>query len=112
MNKEKEDDQENMFEKASKIFYLLVDLSFFLVIHYCLYSTFLNLVYFLFLMISITLGIFLKKYLERLIGNQEIFFLWRPFLPDPYDDHVLEVAVTPFIYIFLGQQRCHFFRSR
>ena len=29
------------------------------------------------------------------IGDyQEIFFLWRPFLPDPYDDHVLEVAVA------------------
>jgi putative PIN family toxin of toxin-antitoxin system len=26
--------------------------------------------------------------------HQEIFFLWRPFLPDPYDDHVLEVAVA------------------
>ncbi|MFC1895437.1 putative toxin-antitoxin system toxin component, PIN family [Thermodesulfobacteriota bacterium] len=42
---------------------------------------------------------------ERDIGNfvdflceighrQEIFFLWRPFLPDPSDDHVLEVAVA------------------
>jgi len=29
------------------------------------------------------------------IGHQqEIFFLWRPFLPDPADDHVLEVAVA------------------
>ena len=29
------------------------------------------------------------------IGNhQKIFFLWRPFLPDPSDDHVLEVAVA------------------
>ena len=26
--------------------------------------------------------------------HQEIFFLWRPFLPDPSDDHVLEVAVA------------------
>ncbi len=26
--------------------------------------------------------------------HQEIFFLWRPFLPDPTDDHVLEVAVA------------------
>ena len=25
---------------------------------------------------------------------QGIFFLWRPFLPDPSDDHVLEVAVA------------------
>ncbi len=26
--------------------------------------------------------------------HQEIFFLWRPFLSDPTDDHVLEVAVA------------------
>ena len=26
--------------------------------------------------------------------HQEIFFLWRPYLPDPSDDHVLEVAVA------------------
>ena len=25
---------------------------------------------------------------------QEIYFLWRPLLPDPSDDHVLEVAVA------------------
>ena len=26
--------------------------------------------------------------------QQEIFFLWRPTLPDPSDDHVLELAVA------------------
>ena len=26
--------------------------------------------------------------------HQEIFFLWRPFIPNPSDDHVLEVAVA------------------
>ena len=26
--------------------------------------------------------------------QQEVFFLWRPILPDPADDHVLEVAVA------------------
>lgn len=26
--------------------------------------------------------------------QQKIFFLWRPSLPDPADDHVLEVAVA------------------
>jgi len=26
--------------------------------------------------------------------HQEIFFLWRPLLPDPSDDHMLEVAVA------------------
>jgi putative PIN family toxin of toxin-antitoxin system len=27
-------------------------------------------------------------------GHQRIYFLWRPFLPDPKDDHLLEVAVA------------------
>ena len=26
--------------------------------------------------------------------RQEVFFLWRPFLPDPKDDMVLELAVA------------------
>ena len=26
--------------------------------------------------------------------HQPIYFLWRPFLPDPKDDHVLEVAIA------------------
>ena len=25
---------------------------------------------------------------------QNLYFLWRPFLPDPFDDHILEVAVA------------------
>jgi putative PIN family toxin of toxin-antitoxin system len=33
-------------------------------------------------------------YLCEIGHHQEIFFLWRPFLPDPHDDHVLEVAVA------------------
>jgi putative PIN family toxin of toxin-antitoxin system len=33
-------------------------------------------------------------YLCKIGRQQPIFFLWRPFLPDPYDDHVLEVAVA------------------
>ena len=29
------------------------------------------------------------------IGNQsKIFYLWRPLLKDPFDDHVLEIAVA------------------
>ena len=42
-----------------------------------------------------------KSDIETLIDNvcslairQKIFFLWRPFLKDPKDDHVLEVAVS------------------
>ncbi len=26
--------------------------------------------------------------------HQKIYFLWRPYLPDPKDDHVLELAVA------------------
>ena len=26
--------------------------------------------------------------------HQKIYFLWRPFLPDPKDDHILELAVA------------------
>jgi putative PIN family toxin of toxin-antitoxin system len=30
----------------------------------------------------------------RLGVHQKIYYLWRPFLPDPKDDHILEVAVA------------------
>ncbi len=33
-------------------------------------------------------------FLCRIGHHQEIFYLWRPFLTDPSDDHVLEVAVA------------------
>jgi predicted nucleic acid-binding protein len=36
----------------------------------------------------------LIDFLCKIGHHQQIFFLWRPFLPDPTDDHVLEVAVT------------------
>jgi hypothetical protein len=26
--------------------------------------------------------------------HQKIYFLWRPYLPDPKDDHLLELAVA------------------
>ncbi len=26
--------------------------------------------------------------------HQDIYYLWRPFLPDPFDDHILEAAVA------------------
>jgi putative PIN family toxin of toxin-antitoxin system len=32
------------------------------------------------------------RYLARLCHHQDIHFLWRPFLPDPDDDMVLELA--------------------
>jgi putative PIN family toxin of toxin-antitoxin system len=27
-------------------------------------------------------------------NHQKIYFLWRPYLPDPKDDHILELAVA------------------
>ena len=33
-------------------------------------------------------------YLCRVARHQSIFYLWRPFLPDPKDDMVLEAAVA------------------
>ena len=33
------------------------------------------------------------NYIARISSKREIFFLWRPFLKDPKDDLVLEVAV-------------------
>ena len=36
----------------------------------------------------------LIDFLCKIGHHQEIFFLWRPFLPNPSDDHVLEVAVA------------------
>lgn len=36
----------------------------------------------------------LLDYLCRVSRRQEIYFLWRPILRDPFDDMVLEVAVA------------------
>jgi putative PIN family toxin of toxin-antitoxin system len=53
----------------------------------------------------------LKMYLDRTIFSEEdinqvinyicnkatpvkVFYLWRPYLKDPYDDHILEVAIA------------------
>jgi putative PIN family toxin of toxin-antitoxin system len=33
-------------------------------------------------------------FLCKISRHQDIYFLWRPFLPDPFDDHILEVAVA------------------
>ena len=33
-------------------------------------------------------------YICQTAHSKKIFFLWRPFLPDPKDDMVLELAVT------------------
>ncbi len=40
--------------------------------------------------------------------QQEIFFLWRPFLPDPSDDLVLEVAVAGGCDAIITYNKRHF----
>jgi putative PIN family toxin of toxin-antitoxin system len=39
----------------------------------------------------------IENFIDYLCGIsewQDIYFLWRPFLPDAFDDHILEVAVA------------------
>lgn len=36
----------------------------------------------------------LLNYFCHVAHRQAIFFLWRPFLPDPNDDHLFELAVA------------------
>ncbi len=40
--------------------------------------------------------------------HQEIFFLWRPFLPDSSDDLVLEVAVASSCDVIITYNKRHF----
>jgi putative PIN family toxin of toxin-antitoxin system len=40
--------------------------------------------------------------------HQEIFFLWRPFLPDSSDDLVLEVAVASGCDVIITYNKRHF----
>ena len=40
--------------------------------------------------------------------RQDIFFLWRPFLPDPSDDLVLEVAVAGGCDAIITYNKRHF----
>jgi predicted nucleic acid-binding protein len=44
-------------------------------------------------------------YLARTARRQPIHFLWRPMLPDPGDDHVLELAVAAEAAIVTHNQR-------
>ncbi len=40
--------------------------------------------------------------------QQDIFFLWRPFLPDPFDDLVLELAVAGECEAIITYNKRHF----
>jgi predicted nucleic acid-binding protein len=45
-------------------------------------------------------------------SKQDIFFLWRPCLPDPSDDLVLEVAVAGDCDAIITYNKKHFKRAR
>ena len=47
-------------------------------------------------------------FLCRVGNRQDIFFLWRPFLPDPSDDLILEVAVAGGCDAIITYNKRHF----
>jgi putative PIN family toxin of toxin-antitoxin system len=47
-------------------------------------------------------------YLCRVGNQRKIFFLWRPFLPDPDDDMVLELGVAAQCQYIVTYNRQHF----
>ena len=44
--------------------------------------------------------------------EQDIFFLWRPFLPDPFDDLILEVAVAGDCDAIITYNKKHFIKVK
>jgi putative PIN family toxin of toxin-antitoxin system len=39
---------------------------------------------------------------------QKIYFLWRPYLPDPKDDHLLELAIASGTKLIVTHNKKHF----
>lgn len=50
----------------------------------------------------------LIDYLCGISEWQDIYFLWRPFLPDAFDDHILEVAVASRSYAIITYNKRDF----
>ena len=47
------------------------------------------------------------------IGTQiKIYYLWRPFLKDPYDDHIIEVALTGHCKYIITYNKKDFIEAR
>jgi len=55
----------------NNLIFFAIDTQLLLIMRICFYSTILNLVFFFIFLIAMTIGIFSKKYLERLIGIKE-----------------------------------------
>jgi putative PIN family toxin of toxin-antitoxin system len=47
-------------------------------------------------------------YICRVANRRKVFFLWRPFLKDPKDDHVLELAVEAGCDLIVTHNMRHF----
>ncbi len=50
----------------------------------------------------------LLDYLCRVAFHQDIFYLWRPILPDPQDDHILELAIAAGCHTIITYNRRDF----
>jgi len=53
----------------------------------------------------------IENFIDYLCGIsewQDIYFLWRPFLPDALDDHILEVAVASGAYAIITYNKRDF----
>ena len=69
--KKREDSQDkrDFYEiLTNKAVFFVVDFTLLLIIRYCLFSTILNLVSFVLLLLSVSFGIFLKKFLDKAMG--------------------------------------------
>ncbi len=63
------------FRSLFKVFYVVLDLAFLLVVNICFYSTILSAIYLFLLLIFIIIGIYLRKPLEKAIGIKETLLL-------------------------------------
>ena len=83
---------------SSKAIFLLVNLQLILISKFCLFSTILNLIPYLFLIISVFIGITIKRYLDRLLGvkNNLIIALCL------FSIGSILFLLSPFLIIFIG----------
>ncbi len=63
--------QDRLFRLVCKCFYVVLDISFLLVVNYCFYSTILSVFYLLFLILSMFVGLQFRVFIEKRIGTRE-----------------------------------------
>ena len=93
-----ENKEPSRFRRLLQLFYVVLDVTLFLTIKYCLYSTILNILYLLLFLLSMLLGITIKKYVERLVGLQETIQISLGFAVIG----IILFAITPKFSIILG----------